>query len=183
MADTTTALLAQIQDLTNQKATLIQANNNLNDTIAKETASYNQWEAAGNDTEAHRHSDAVKTLQAQVNGNNAKLNVINQTLPILQAQYQAQVDAQNAANAQAQAQAAVTAAQANLTPDQQYQLQLAQIQAQQQAAATAAAAAQKSLTEEQAAAAAAATKKNWLIGGVIAIAVIIAGFIVYKISK
>lgn len=177
MADTIQSLDDKIKALQNRQAELTARNTYLDAQIKVEQQSYNDWAAKGKWDEAHRHSDAVNSMDAERTGNKAELASISETLPLLLAQKKTQVDAQNALVAQANAAAAVTNSHAQLTADQQFQLQMAQQQAQATNTAN-----QQRDAQLQADADKANTKTYWIIGGIAAFVVTVVG-IIWMVKK
>jgi hypothetical protein len=102
------------------------------------------------------------------------------TLALLNIQKQNQLAAQQALIAQATAAAKETEANAaapKLTPEQQYQLQLAQITS---------AGSQKSMlatTEAEKEAEAAKTRKMYIIGGIVLTVIVVLGIVIYKVTR
>lgn len=167
MADQT--LDQKIADLTLEIANLTnEANNNLAQ-IKKEQQSYKDWVANGNWDEAHRHSDAADVLASRNSAIQTMLPALKTTLQSLQDQKTIALSAQSAVIAQANA----DVNKPGLTPEQQFQLQLAKINADNAAAAT-----NKSATDL--AKAAATTNQKYWIAAIVIVIVSIAAFMYFK---
>lgn len=153
-----------------RRAALIARNSVLSSLIISEQQSYQDWVAQNNWTEAKRHSDAVSAYDAERTGNENLIAGITPSIDALR-------EALKATTAQATANAALTQAQASLSPEQLYQLQLKNIEADKQAEAEKIAVAAKAEADKKIYA-----QKNtqYLIIAGVVIAVLIIGVFAWK---
>lgn len=132
---------------------------------------------SGNSAEAKKAMSETNAMIAEQGALPGQIAQLKQVLSDLQEQKRIQNQAEAANIEQVQATAALTQSQANLTPEQLFQLQLEQIKGNTEANKA------KMLQADKDAAATAQSKKNMIIAAVALTVVVIVGVIIYKISK